>query len=98
MEKELKEKPEVTIGCGNDWAKLSKPDKPLTVGIDGGYVRNWHEKNSNFEVVAGKSLSEGKEAKRFGFVQKYDDNPRRLTENRSLLGILPALQTYLFVE
>ncbi len=76
MEKELKEKPEVYIGCGNDWAKLPKPDKPLTVGIDGGYVRNWHEKNTNFEVVAGKSFSKTQSARRFSFVQKYDDNPR----------------------
>ncbi len=76
MEADLKEKSVVAIGCGNDWAKLSKPDKPLTVGIDGGYVRNWHEKKTNFEVVAGKSFSKTKEAMRFGFVQKYDTNPR----------------------
>lgn len=76
METELKEKPDVYIGCGNDWLKLPKPDKPLTVGIDGGYVRNWHKKNTNFEVVTGKSCSKTKAAKRFGFVQKYDDNPR----------------------
>lgn len=76
MEKELKEKPEVTIGCGYDWAVLPKPDKPFTVGIDGGYVRNWHKKNTNFEVVAGKSFSKTKASKRFCFVQKYDENPR----------------------
>ncbi len=76
MEKDLGEKPEVYIGCGNDWAKLSKPDKPLTVGIDGGYVRNWQDKKTNFEVIAGKSFSKSKEAKRFGFVQKYDEKPR----------------------
>ncbi|MCP4412038.1 MAG: ISKra4 family transposase [Gammaproteobacteria bacterium] len=76
MEADLKERPDVDIGCGNDWARLPKPEKPLTVGIDGGYVRNWHEKKTNFEVVAGKSVSKTREAKRFGFVQKYDSNPR----------------------
>ncbi len=76
MEKVLKEKPDIEIGRGNDWAKLPKPDKPLTVGIDGRYVRNWHEKKTNFEVVVGKSFSKTKETKRFGFVQKYDLNPR----------------------
>jgi len=33
MEKNLAEKPIVEIGCGNDWGKLSKPDKPLTEAV-----------------------------------------------------------------
>ncbi len=49
----------------------------MVVGIDGGYVRNWHEKNTNFEVVAGKSLSKVIASKRFGLVQIHDKNPRR---------------------
>ena len=76
MEKDLQEKPAIEIGCGNDWAKLPKPDKPLTVGIDGGYVRNWNKEKSNFEVITGKSFSKTKSAKRFGFVQRQDPNPR----------------------
>jgi hypothetical protein len=31
-------------GCPAEWAMLSIPNGPLTVGIDGGYVRNWDEK------------------------------------------------------
>jgi hypothetical protein len=31
--------------------------EPITVGIDGGYVRNWHDKKRNFEVIVGKSMA-----------------------------------------
>ncbi|MGD9108310.1 MAG: ISKra4 family transposase [Gammaproteobacteria bacterium] len=77
QESELENKPNSLSGCPRDWGNLPKPDKPMTVGIDGGYVRNWHQKNTNFEIIAGKSFSKTKNAKRFGLVQKMDDNPRR---------------------
>ena len=31
-------------GCPRDWGNLPMPDGPITVGIDGGYVRDWDEK------------------------------------------------------
>jgi len=43
-------------GCPAAWEMLPIPDGPLTVGIDGGYVRDWNEKKSHFEVIVGKSL------------------------------------------
>ena len=60
------------------------PDGPMTVGIDGGYVRAAH-KEGWFEVIAGRSVvafrrSENDAvppAKCFGFVQTYDQKPRR---------------------
>ena len=61
------------------------PDGPLTVGIDGGYVKAQGEQGS-FEVIAGKSLlafHRGEEAqepvssKCFAFVQTYDEKPKR---------------------
>jgi hypothetical protein len=60
------------------------PDGPMTVGIDGGYVRAAHKKGC-FEVIAGRSVvafrraEEDKvpPAKCFGFVQTYDQKPRR---------------------
>ncbi len=76
-ELELEGKPEYLAGCPRDWGNLSKPDKPFTVGLDGGYVRNWNEKKTNFEVIAGKSLSKSKPNKRFGFVQTMEKKPRR---------------------
>ena len=42
-------------GCQRSWDELPSPDGPLTVGIDGGYVRGQH-KQGQFEVIAGKSL------------------------------------------
>ena len=42
-------------GCPRDWGNLPIPDGPITVGIDGGYVRDWEAKKHNFEVIVGKS-------------------------------------------
>jgi len=75
-ELELEDKPKYLAGCFRDWSNLPKPDKPFTVGLDGGYVRNWNEKKTNFEVIAGKSFSKSKPNKRFGFVQTMEKNPR----------------------
>jgi len=38
-----------------DWEQQGLPDDPMTVGIDGGYVRAAH-KEGWFEVIAGKSV------------------------------------------
>src|SRR6516225_4314343 len=42
-------------GCQPEWNQLTPPDGPLTVGIDGGYIRG-RNKEGHFEVIAGKSL------------------------------------------
>jgi hypothetical protein len=42
-------------GCPRDWGNLPIPEGPITVGIDGGYVRDWEAKKRNFEVIVGKS-------------------------------------------
>jgi hypothetical protein len=72
-------------GCQRDWNKLPPPDGPLTVGIDGGYVRG-RNKEGHFEVIAGKSLlafrresgdEEELSSKCFAFVQTYDEKPKR---------------------
>jgi hypothetical protein len=76
-------------GCPADWETLPIPDGPLTVGIDGGYVRDWDEKRSHFEVIVGKSIlafhredeEDSPSSKCFGFVQTLDEKPtRRLFE------------------
>src|SRR5947209_3480034 len=55
LERELGEERDCFIeGCQRDWDKLPAPDGPLTVGIDGGYVRGQH-KQGHFEVIVGKS-------------------------------------------
>jgi hypothetical protein len=60
------------------------PDGPMTVGIDGGYVRAAHKRGC-FEVIADRSVVAFRRAetdpvpapKCFGFVQTYDQKPRR---------------------
>ena len=71
-------------GLENDWAAQPTPDGPMTVGLDGGFVRA-RRKAGFFEVIAGKSIVAFKRedtedipsAKRFAFVQTYDTKPRR---------------------
>ena len=46
-------------GCPRDWGNLPIPDGLITVGIDGGYVRDWEAKKHNFEVIVGKSREQG---------------------------------------
>jgi hypothetical protein len=72
-------------GCPADWETLPIPDGPLTVGIDGGYVRDWDEKKGHFEVIVGKSIlafrrddeDDIPSSKCFGFVQTLDEKPKR---------------------
>jgi hypothetical protein len=72
-------------GCPRDWGNLPIPDGPITVGIDGGYVRDWEAKKHNFEVIVGKSIlafrrdeeDDTPSSKRFGFVQTLDPKPKR---------------------
>jgi hypothetical protein len=96
MEKELgKEQWCFIEGCERDWNKLPPPNGPLTVGIDGGYVRGRNKEH--FEVIAGKSLlafrrdeeqDEELSGKCFAFVQTYDEKPkRRLFEVLSAGGV-----------
>jgi hypothetical protein len=85
-------------GCQRSWDELPSPDGPLTVGIDGGYVRGQH-KQGQFEVIAGKSLlafkrdQEGKQelsVRCFAWVQTYDEKPkRRLFELLQSQGMQP---------
>ena len=50
---------------------------PVVVGIDGGYVRNWHAKKRRFEVVVGKSIVGNQSDRYFGLVQTHDHQPKR---------------------
>ncbi len=86
IERELGEERQLNgfEGSEEDWEQQPLPDGPITVGLDGGYVRAAH-KQGWFEVIAGKSVvafqrNEDKEvpsAKCFGFVQTYDEKPRQ---------------------
>lgn len=64
--------------------ELPVPDGPMTVGLDGGYVRAAH-KQGCFEVIAGRSVVAFRRKeedavpppKCFGFLQTYDAKPRQ---------------------
>jgi len=67
-------------GCQRDWEQLPRPDLPLTVGLDGGYVHSSAQTSRRdgwFEVIAGKSMPTDGPAKCFAFVQKIDSKPKR---------------------
>src|SRR2546427_10621160 len=72
-------------GCPRDWGVLPIPDGPLTVGIDGGYVKAQGSEHGWFEVIAGKSIlafrrddeHAAPSSKCFAFVQTYDEKPKR---------------------
>lgn len=86
LEEELGEEQGAFIeGCPRDWGALPTPDGPLTVGIDGGYVKAQGMEQGWFEVIAGKSIlafRRGEDhptpsSKCFAFVQTYDQKPQR---------------------
>jgi len=85
------EQPFFIEGCQRDWDALPRPDGPLTVGIDGGYVHARDRDNRKagwFEVIVGKSVPTDGDAKCFGFVTSYDTKPkRRLAELLKAQGL-----------
>src|SRR5688572_23525968 len=44
----------------------------VIVGIDGGYLRNWHDKRKKFEAIVGKSMAEDRDDRCFGLVRSQD--------------------------
>jgi hypothetical protein len=77
-------------GCPADWAELPPPEGRIVVGLDGGYVRDWSEKTSNFEVIVGRSMAEDREPRYLGLVHGYDTRPkRRLFEVLTSQGLKP---------
>src|SRR5262252_1567576 len=50
------EQASVIEGDPSEWERLPRPDGSFTVGIDGGYMRNWVDKKHTFEVIIGKSM------------------------------------------
>jgi len=66
--------------CQRDRDALARPDLPLVVSLDGGYVHSAEQRSRRdgwFEVIAGRSAPAEGPAKCFGFVQTYDTKPKR---------------------
>ena len=67
-------------GCQRDWNQLPRPDPPLIVGLDGGYVHARHPQSRSegwFEVIAGKVLKDDGDPKCLAFVTNVDTKPKR---------------------
>ncbi|MBC3789369.1 ISKra4 family transposase [Spirosoma utsteinense] len=56
---------------------FNEPQGPIVMGVDGGYVRDWTQKKTCFEVIIGKSVPTDQPAKCFGFVQGYDQKAKQ---------------------
>jgi hypothetical protein len=66
--------------CQRDVEELPRPDLPLTVGLDGGYVHSSAQTSRRdgwFEVIAGKVVPAEGRVTCFGYVQTYDSKPKR---------------------
>jgi hypothetical protein len=92
LEDELgEERPCFIDTCPRDREELPRPDLPLTVSLDGGYVHSSAQRSRRdgwFEVIAGRIVPAEGHAKCFGYVQTYDTKPkRRLYEVLTSQGI-----------
>jgi hypothetical protein len=78
VEAELGPEPVFPLGgCPGECASLPAAPEPITVGLDGGYLRHWERKQTPFVAIVGEAVPPDGPAKRFGFVQSHDPKPRR---------------------
>ena len=81
LEDELgEERPSFIDTCQRDREELPRPDLPIVVGLDGGYVHSSQQRSRTdgwFEVIAGKAIPAAGRASCFGYVQTYDTKPKR---------------------
>jgi hypothetical protein len=64
-------------GCPAEWEQMPIPEGRIVVGLDGGYVRNWEDRKSNFEVIVGQSMPEDRPSRYLGLVHSHDRKPKR---------------------
>jgi hypothetical protein len=80
-------------GCQRDIEVSPEPGPPITVGLDGGYIRGRDRPPGGtgcFEVIAGKSIPHEGTAKVFALVRRVDKKPKRRLRNvLESQGILP---------
>jgi len=78
VEAELgEERPCFIDGCPAEWAALPIPEGRIVAALDGGYVRNWDDRKSNFELIVGRSVPEDRPPCYLGLVHGYDQKPKR---------------------
>jgi len=63
-------------------------NESAVIGLDGGYLRSWSNKKTNFELIVGKSIPNKGESRVLGLVSSEDEKPkRRLHEMLQSQGI-----------
>jgi len=75
-------------GCQRDIESSPERGPPITVGLDGGYIRGRERPPGGtgcFEVIAGKSMPEKGVAKVFALVRRVDKKPKRRLRNVQLM-------------
>jgi hypothetical protein len=78
VETELGEEKSCFInGSPAEWAQLPIPEGRIVVGVDGGYVRDWTSRKTNFEIIVGRSIPEDRDPRYIGLVHGYDAKPKR---------------------
>ena len=78
MEDELAdEKVSCIQSSQRDRAAMPVPEGPITVGLDGGYVRSCSKGQPHFKVIVGKSIPADRPDRYIGLVQSHDTKPRR---------------------
>jgi hypothetical protein len=81
LEDELgEERPSFIDTCQRDREELPRPDLPIVVGLDGGYVHSSQQRSRTdgwFEVITGKAIPAAGQPACFGYVQTYDTKPKR---------------------
>jgi hypothetical protein len=81
LEDELgEERPSFIDTCQRDREELPRPDLPIVVGLDGGYVHSSRQRSRAdgwFEVITGKAIPADGRPACFGYVQTYDTKPKR---------------------
>jgi len=71
------EQPCFIDGCQAEWQALPIPEGRIVAALDGGYVRNWDDRKSNFELIVGRSMPEDRAPRYLGLVHGYDRKPKR---------------------
>ncbi len=88
-------------GSGHALRALPKPDMPLVVNIDGGYVHSSAQTSRRdgwFQAVCGTVTRHDGQVRRFGFVPNIDTRPRRRIRDTLTAQGLQANQLVTFLS
>ena len=88
-------------GSGHALRALPKPDMPLVVSIDGGYVHSSAQTSRRdgwFQAVCGTVTRHDVQVRRFGFVPNVDTRPRRRIRDTLIAQGLQANQLVTFLS